>query len=223
MDNTIHNSETPEASLELFDTDSLPSLDALMLELVEDDEETAPQQQRAGNLQATSQSALEAEIETARTHSMLLTQENEELRTALEGVQSNFDKFRWRADRDRSEHYTFAVISVVRELLPVLDNFGRALDNAEMVLDEDAERQDFPQFVHGVRLIEQQIFKVLGGMGVELIQAVGKPFDPTYHEAVAAEPSADVPPNTVIAEVLRGFRLGDKLVRASMVKVSTQG
>lgn len=224
MNDQIHNSETPELHLDLYDSDSLPSLDDLMAELEANDEKAQVQQVAAvtfGNA-AAAQTALAAEAEMANTKALLLEQENQELRQALEALQSNFDKYRWRAERDRSENYTFAVIAVVKELLPVLDNFGRALDNAERVLENDEERLDFSQFTTGVRLIQEQIFKVLGGMGVEMIQAVGQPFNPQYHEAVAAVPDSETPPNTVVEEVLRGYRIGDKLVRASMVKVSTQ-
>ncbi len=70
-------------------------------------------------------------------------------------------------------------------------------------------------------LVNQQLGEVLEEMGVQPIVAVGEPFDPHFHEAVATETNDEVPPHTITAELLRGYRIDDKVIRASMVKVST--
>ena len=69
-------------------------------------------------------------------------------------------------------------------------------------------------------LVNQQLNEVLAEMGVQPISSVGEHFDPHFHEAVAMEETEEFPPNTITAEFLRGYRIGDKIVRASMVKVS---
>jgi len=70
-------------------------------------------------------------------------------------------------------------------------------------------------------LVNQQLNEVLAEMGVQPIASVGEPFDPHFHEAVATEISGDYPPNTVTGELLRGYRVGDRIIRAAMVRVST--
>jgi molecular chaperone GrpE len=104
-------------------------------------------------------------------------------------------------------------------MLPVLDNLNRALDSASNFSDE--KLQDFQQFFEGIMLVGRQLNEVLEEMGVQPIAAVGESFDPHYHEAVATETTDEVPPYTITEELLRGYRIDDKVIRASMVKVSS--
>lgn len=133
--------------------------------------------------------------------------------------QNDFDNYRKRIERERSEMRRSLLSNVATELLPVLDNLSRALDLASAQSGE--KTNDYQQFVDGIGLVNQQLNEVLGEMGIEPIISVGEPFDPNLHEAVAAESSDQHPPNTVIAEMLRGYRLDDKIIRHSLVKVST--
>jgi molecular chaperone GrpE len=203
--NLENNRETLE--VEVFDTDALPSLEDLMTEL-EQVESGAP-------AQTPHFAATEEEMQAMRQRIFLLEHDNYQLKETLEKTSANFDKYRWRAERERSDHYAFAVVNIVREFLPILDNFRRALQNAPA---ESSEQ--IADFTGGVELIYQQTIKFLQSIGVTPIDAVGEPFDPRYHEAVAVEPNSNLSPNTVTAEVLRGYRMGDKLIRAAMVKVS---
>lgn len=241
------NLDTLETSLEFFDTEELPSLEDLIRELeTEEDFEadvfTTPEattiveiggggsHNLSGDSGYASPSALEAELKQAYQRLFESEQEKLELSNTVERVENDFKKYRWRAERERTDHYTFAVVSIVREFLPILDNFNRALQTA----GSSSETQDineegnlvvkkFSNFVGGIELIYQQTMKFLTDLGVEEIKSVGQTFDPNVHEAVSTEPKPDVPPNTITEEVLRGYRLGDKLIRAAMVKVSTLG
>ena len=103
-------------------------------------------------------------------------------------------------------------------MLPVLDNLNRALDFAADDANEKA--QEFQQFYQGIVLVNQQVNEVLAGMGVASIASVGEPFDPHFHEAVAVDESDVYPQQTVSAELLRGYRLGERVIRPSMVKVA---
>jgi molecular chaperone GrpE len=103
-------------------------------------------------------------------------------------------------------------------MLPVLDNLDRALLFAEN--HDEASSKDFHQFFEGIVMVNQQLNEVLANMGVSPIASVGQPFDPHFHEAVAAEESAGFPPNTVTGELRRGYRIGDRVIRAAMVRVS---
>jgi molecular chaperone GrpE len=114
--------------------------------------------------------------------------------------------------------YSNFLSSVAMEILPVLDNLSRALDSASNLQGEKSK--DFQQFVDGVGLVNLQLNEVLGEMGIQPIISVGEPFDPHIHEAVAAVKTSAYPPHIVIAELLRGYRLNDKVIRPSLVKVS---
>ncbi len=145
------------------------------------------------------------------------------LAEAQEGVarrQADFDNYRKRIERERGETYNRVVAEVTRKLLPVLDNLNRALDAERSV--ETSESPEFRHFLHGVELIGKQLNEVLESFGVQPIPAVGERFDPHIHEAVVTEPSDEHEPDTVIAELARGYRIGDRLLRPAMVKVSAR-
>jgi molecular chaperone GrpE len=149
-------------------------------------------------------------VETARA----------ELQDTLARRQADFENYRKRTERERLEIYNRVVGDVVSKLLPVVDNLRRALD-AEASM-EAAESDEFRHFLHGVELIDKQLKDVLEGLGLQPVEAVGKPFDPHIHEAVATEPSEDYEPDTVVQELVRGYRLGEKLLRPAIVKVATR-
>src|SRR5438309_4961769 len=145
------------------------------------------------------------------------------LAEAQEGVarrQADFDNYRKRIERERGEAYNRVVAEVTRKLLPVLDNLNRALDAERSI--ETSESPEFRLFLHGVELIGKQLNEVLESFGVQPIAAVGERFDPHVHEAVVTEPSDKHEPDTVIAELARGYRIGDRLLRPAMVKVSAR-
>src|SRR5437660_5990366 len=145
------------------------------------------------------------------------------LAEAQEGVarrQADFDNYRKRIERERGEAYNRVVAEVTRKLLPVLDNLNRALDAERSV--ETSESREFRHFLRGVELIGKQLNEVLESFGLQPIPAVGERFDPHIHEAVVTEPSDEYEPDTVIAELARGYRIGDRLLRPAMVKVSAR-
>jgi molecular chaperone GrpE len=132
--------------------------------------------------------------------------------------QADFDNYRKRVERERAETYNRAAGDVVGQLLPVIDNLRRALDAEATV--QAGESEEFRHFLQGVELINRQLGGVLESLGVKPVPTVGQPFDPHVHEAVAAESSDQHAPDTVIEELARGYRLGDKLIRPAMVKVA---
>jgi molecular chaperone GrpE len=158
--------------------------------------------------------ALERELEDLRE------QLQEQQRIAAE-AQENFlraradiDNYRRRARQEMEDVRRYGVEQIVANLLPVLDDFERALDAAQSSENADALRE-------GVSLIYNKLQDVLTKAGVEVIPAVGQPFDPTQHEAVMrVESEKGQAPDTVVEELRRGYRLNDRVVRASMVKVA---
>jgi molecular chaperone GrpE len=127
---------------------------------------------------------------------------------------AEFDNYRKRIERERRELAEGAAADLVVELLPVLDDLERAL-KADVGSGQagDAIRA-------GVELIHRQLVELLRKRGVTPIEAVGHPFDPHFHQAVAQEMSSQHPDGEVMAEFRRGYMLGDRLLRPAMVKVA---
>jgi molecular chaperone GrpE len=139
-----------------------------------------------------------------------LRQEIADLRDRSMRTLADFDNFRKRSERERQELKRYALLEPMRELLTVADNLDLAL-SAQGSAD-DLKR--------GVELIQSQMRELLRRFGVTEIAAVGQPFDPSLHEAVAREESPDVKVPTVAAELRRGYRMHDRLLRPAMVKVA---
>jgi molecular chaperone GrpE len=165
--------------------------------------------------------ATRAELRRVESEMKRLKDEQHELVDKLARRQADFDNFRKRIERERSETYNRALGEVVRRLLPAIDNLQRALDAERLV--EIGESKEFRHFLHGVELINRQLGGVLESLGVEVVPTTGVLFDPHIHEAVATEETDEVEPDTITQEMQRGYRLGDKLLRPAMVKVATRG
>ena len=126
---------------------------------------------------------------------------------------ADFDNYRKRADREKQDFFKYALAGALRDLLPVLDNFDRALDHAE----------EGDEFHRGVSLIYKQFFDVLTKHGVRVIDEANVRFDPNIHEAVVREENASVPSHTVVQVLQKGYFLHDRLLRPAMVKVAVGG
>jgi molecular chaperone GrpE len=126
---------------------------------------------------------------------------------------AEFDNYRKRTERERRELAEFAATDLLTELLPLVDDLERAL-RVEVGL-EGAE-----PYRAGVEMIHRQLLELLRKRGVTPIAAVGQPFDPHVHQAVAQEVRPGVPDGEVIEEFRRGYMIGDRLLRPSMVKVA---
>jgi molecular chaperone GrpE len=161
-----------------------------------------------------------AELLATRSELKRVEAERAELQDRLMRRQAEFDNYRKRVERERGETYNRMLGDVASKLLPVLDNLRRALD-AEALMKAN-ESEEFRHFLSGVELIYKQLNDVLEGLGVEPVAALGQRFDPHLHEAVVTEQTEDFEPDTVIQELVRGYRLGDKLLRPAVVKVATR-
>jgi len=141
-----------------------------------------------------------------------LAAENADLKDRLLRGRADFDNFRRRAERDRSEYVQFAAMGMVRDLLPILDDFRRAMKV------ETADKE----YAKGIQLIDQRLFETLKKAGLEPIEAVGKPFDPNLHQAVDRAQTEDLPDQTVLEEYQSGYNFKGKLLRPAMVKVAVK-
>jgi molecular chaperone GrpE len=161
-----------------------------------------------------------AELIATRSELKRVETENAELKDRLARRQADFENYRKRVEKERSETYNRVAADLAAKLLPVSDNLKRALETEASV--EAAESDEFRHFLSGVDLISKQLTGVLDALGVKPIPSVGEPFDPHVHEAVVSEATDEYEPDTVIQEILTGYRLGDKLIRPSLVKVATR-
>jgi len=141
-----------------------------------------------------------------------LQQERNTLHDRLLRTAAEFDNYRKRVDRERRELSEFAAADVILELLPIIDNFERAL---QAPAPPEAEN-----FRTGIEIIHRQMLDVLRKRGVKPIEALGTDFDPNFHQAVIHEPSAEHREGQVMQELQRGYMLGERLLRPAMVKVA---
>jgi molecular chaperone GrpE len=126
---------------------------------------------------------------------------------------AEIDNIRRRALRDRDDYVRYANESLMRDLIPVLDNLDRALAAARTDSGASALRE-------GVELIQREMLKVLERAGLTRYSALDAPFDPTRHEAVARVVSPHAAPNTVVEETLPGYMLNNRVLRAALVSVA---
>ena len=138
-------------------------------------------------------------------------QSDEHLR-GLQRTAADFANYRRRVDEEREGLSQFSNAMLISKLLAVVDDFDRALENVPADTHEG--------WVDGVRLVERKLRNLLEAEGVTEIEALGQPFDPNLHEAVVYEETADHPDNQVIGELQRGYRLRDRVLRPSLVRVA---
>jgi len=175
--------------------------------VIEDTGESVEEIER--EMQATAQEAVAAaEAPRGETDS-----ETEQLRDRYLRLLADFENFRRRSEREKTEFYKYAMAGLLKDLLPVLDNFDRSLEHAE-------EGDDFHK---GVLLIYKQLFDTLQKHGLKPIEESGVSFDPNIHEAVVREEDPSVPSHTVTAVLQKGYFLHDRLLRPAMVKVAVGG
>ncbi|MDQ6790706.1 MAG: nucleotide exchange factor GrpE [Candidatus Dormibacteraeota bacterium] len=125
---------------------------------------------------------------------------------------ADFANFRKRAQQEQREMVQHAGPTLSERLLPVLDDGERALQQLPQGVDEN--------WVRGIRLTFEKLREALASLGVKPIDAVGAPFDPRLHEAVGSQESSEHPEGTLVEELRRGYRIGDRVLRPSLVKLA---
>jgi molecular chaperone GrpE len=193
MSDDAGKGETPEVALDLDEQNT--DLEAAMREAVAAVE--------AGSRPPAAGPAGSEEVERLR-------REVADLKDRSVRALADFDNFRKRSQRESQEFRKYALLEPMRDFLTVIDNLDLALSAQGSA--EDLKR--------GVEMIHRQMQELLRRFGATEVPAVGQPFDPTQHEAVAREESPEVKSPTVVAELRRGYRMHDRLLRPSMVKVA---
>ncbi len=138
----------------------------------------------------------------------------EELYERLLRNMADFENYKKRVNRDKEDLRRFANEDIIMQLLPVMDNFERAITHVK-------ESKDIRALLEGVNMIFRQIREILKKYGVRSFESIGKPFDPTKHQAVSLRETAETLPNTILEEFQRGYFLHDRLIRPAMVVVSS--
>jgi len=142
-----------------------------------------------------------------------LRAENQQLRDRYLRTLADFDNLRKRTEREKADFFRYALAGVLKDILPVLDNFDRGLEHAE----------EGDEFHKGMLLIYKQLYEVLQKHGLKPIEESGVHFDPNIHEAVVREEDDSVPSQTVVAVLQKGYFLHDRLLRPALVKVAVGG
>lgn len=135
-----------------------------------------------------------------------------ELMDRILRLQADFDNYRRRTRQEQSELSAFVTQNLIKELLPIIDNFERALSSRPT--------DDPSGFGAGVEMIFRQLYGVLEKQGITTVDAVGSLFDPNRHEAILKDTESDQPEGTVVAELQKGYAVGGKVIRPALVKVA---
>ena len=186
-------------------------------EMDEEVKETAETEEAEATEETAEVETNEAEAEGSEEVSETAVDEADgKLKEAVEKYQrlfAEFDNFRKRTDKEKAARYDMGAKDVVEKILPVLDNFELALKN----VPDDKEASAFAE---GIEMIHKQFVKVLEDLGVTPIEAVGKEFDPNFHNAVMHVDDEEAGDNIVVEEFQKGYMYKEHVVRYSMVKVA---
>jgi molecular chaperone GrpE len=139
--------------------------------------------------------------------------EIEDLKERIMRIQAEFENARKRLEKEKAEFIKFSHEEIIRELIPVIDNLERALEHA-------GDASNHQSLKEGVEMIYQQLVSTLEKFGLTREEALGKPFDPSCHEAMMQIETDDHPPNTVVEEHRKAYFLKGRLIRPAMVTVS---
>lgn len=196
MSQNQSNAETARPE-EAAEETTYETSDAVEAELVEEEPEQASSGGEAVQGEATQ---LRAQVD--------------ELQNKLLRAQADFDNFRRRARQEKEEFAKYASQKLLEQLIPVFDNFERAVSASK-------ENQDLDSLSKGIDMIYRQMSQVLEQEGVKPIEAVGQPFNPEYHQAVMQVESEEHDEGIIVEELQKGYMLKEKVIRPSMVKVSS--
>lgn len=154
------------------------------------------------------------EIVVELQHSVTAKDEElKELNNKYLYLSAEFENFKRLKAKEKQDLLKFGNETLIQELIPVVDDLERALDHA-------AKTEENKGILEGVQMTLNSFIKVLERSGVERVEAVGKKFDPNFHEALFQEEREDMEPDTVVSELQKGYLLNGRLIRASRVSVS---
>lgn len=164
----------------------------------------------------TQEQAQEPIPETVETAENKLQEDFDNLNNQYLRLAADFDNYRKRQAQERESLISYGAQDAMKKLIEVLDNFDRAKQSID-------GSEDIQQVKESFNVLYNQMFDNLSKLGLEVINAQGQEFDPNFHEAVMQTPTNDHPENHVIMELQKGYMLGDKVLRPTLVNVATEG
>lgn len=180
----------------------------------EQQETTAAESQEPVNEAGVAEAQAEEMADQGQDELARLKTEVEETQQRFVRAQADFDNFRRRTQKEKEELAKYASMKLVTELVPVIDNFERAM----ATVPEGTESESFSK---GIQMIFRQLETVLNNEGLTAMDTVGQPFNPEFHQAIMQVESDEYEEGTVVEEVQKGYMLKDKVLRPAMVKVSS--
>lgn len=156
----------------------------------------------------------EQETETAIEAENKLQEDFDNLNNQYLRLAADFDNYRKRQAQERESLLKYGAEESMKKLIEVLDNFDRAKQAIDTTEDVQTVKESF-------NLLYRQMFDNLAKLGLEVIETQGQQFDPNFHDAVMQTPTSEHPENSVIMELQKGYKLGDKVLRPSLVNVAT--
>jgi len=164
----------------------------------------------------------EARIEELTEKVETLQTERDELNEKVLRKAAEFENFRRRMDREKKRRHEAGMIEVIEPILEVLDDFERSLEAAEDLEDSQDPASAYESLKGGVEMVFRKFRDTLETLGVEPIEAEGRPFDESVHEAMMRQPSDEAEPGTVLQEIRTGYRMDDRVIRYSRVVVAAE-
>ncbi|MDH3200308.1 MAG: nucleotide exchange factor GrpE [Myxococcales bacterium] len=177
------------------------------------EEETGEQSETASDTGASDDAQEDNEVEEEQSAVESARAERNRMRDQLLRIAADFDNFRKRSRKEIEEVRRRTIEDTVREVLPIIDNLERA-SNAT------AGATDVTAVAEGVQMVLRGFEEVADRLGLKRVKAIGQMFDPTLHDAMQQETTSEHPPGTIVAEVVPGYELGDRLLRPAMVVVA---
>ena len=156
------------------------------------------------------------EKETASSSNDSIKEEYDKLNSQYIRLAADFDNYRKRQAQEREQLLKYGLEEALKKMILVIDNFDRAKKSL-------TDCEDYTKYKEAFELLEKQVIDELSKLGMEKIDAEGKEFNPTLHEAVMQTPSNEYPDHTIIQELQKGYKLGDKVLRPAMVNVAVEG
>lgn len=185
-------------------------------------QETDTASEQAEPEQAEDIEALTGEVERLREEIEELKEERDEMNDRLLRKAADLENLRRRMDREKKRRHEAGKIAVLESMLEVVDDFERSLEAAQDLDDAEDAEAAYESLKGGVEMVFRKFQDQLQSLGVEPIEAEGKPFDEQLHEAMMRQPSDEVEPGTVLQEVRKGYTMGDRVLRHSRVVVAAE-
>ena len=201
MNDTSPNVQDDASQAESSTQDNTPQASAEAA-----DNGTKPPESLATEVPKAGEASLDAQLTEAKAKA-------EEYLDGWQRARAEFANYRKRADKERDEAYEVGAVETLRKIIPIIDDFDRAIANVPADKAND-------EIIKGFTLIHRKLVSMLENTGIKIINPVGEEFNPTFHEAIGKDESSDAPSGHVSTVLQKGYLYGDKVLRPALVRVA---